>query len=60
MWPGTLRKTEVAELQRLDFGAMDFSEFYASIVPKLPDAAAITSGATAGAASCYYGQGRCR
>jgi conjugal transfer mating pair stabilization protein TraN len=50
----------VAELQRLDFGAMDFSEFYASIIPKLPDTNAIATGAAAGAASCYYGRGRCK
>lgn len=50
----------VAELQHLDFGAMDFSEFYASIVPRLPDSAAIGTNATRQAPSCYYGQGTCR
>ena len=50
----------VTELQRLDFGAMDFSEFYASIVPKLPDASAIGRNAAGRAPNCYYGQGACQ
>lgn len=50
----------VAELQRLDFGAMDFSEFYASIVPTLPNAVSISTGAASRAPNCYYGQGSCR
>ena len=35
----------IAQLQALDFARMDLTEFYASIVPKLPDAAAIQGGA---------------
>ena len=49
----------LAQLQELDFAAMDLSEFYASIVPTLPNATAIQSGNTARAANCYYGQGQC-
>jgi conjugal transfer mating pair stabilization protein TraN len=50
----------VAELQRLNFAAMDFTEFYASIAPKLPNTDLIRSGAAARADYCYYGHGRCR
>jgi len=49
----------VAQLQSLDFARMDLSEFYASIVPTLPNAAAVQSGNVGRAAGCYYGEGRC-
>jgi conjugal transfer mating pair stabilization protein TraN len=49
----------VAQLQSLDFARMDLSEFYASIVPTLPNAAAVQAGNTGKAGDCYYGEGRC-
>ena len=50
----------IAQLQALDFARMDLTEFYASIVPKLPDAAAIQGGAANRASNCYFGEGRCQ
>lgn len=50
----------VAQLQRLDFAAMDLSEFYASIVPTLPDVAALQGRSSTRLPDCYYGQGRCQ
>lgn len=49
----------IAQLQSLDFARMDFSEFYASISPKLldPNAAGVSNAARL--SNCYYGQGRC-
>jgi conjugal transfer mating pair stabilization protein TraN len=38
---------------------MDLSEFYASIVPTLPNVTAIQSGNAARASNCYYGEGKC-
>ena len=49
----------VAELQRLDFSAMDFSAFYASLVPTLPDVPALQGGNSNRLPACYYGQGKC-
>ena len=49
----------VYELQKLDFAAMDLSEFYASIVVTPPDVTGMQSGAVAKMPSCYYGQGKC-
>ena len=49
----------VAQLQALDFAAMDLSEFYASLVTTLPDATALQSRVGSRAPSCYYGQGSC-
>ncbi|THF64933.1 conjugal transfer protein TraN [Pseudothauera nasutitermitis] len=49
----------IAQLQALDFAAMDLSELYASIVPTLPDVGALQSDNAARAGQCYYGQGRC-
>jgi conjugal transfer mating pair stabilization protein TraN len=49
----------VPELQRLDFSAMDLSEFYASLVPTLPNPAALQTNNAARAPACYYGQGKC-
>ena len=50
----------IAQLQSLDFAAMDLSEFYASIVPNLPNLGAIQGQNTAQIPRCYYGQGRCQ
>lgn len=50
----------VAELQRLDFAAMDLREFYASLVPTLPAAGPLQQGAAARLPTCYLGQGRCQ
>lgn len=50
----------IAQLQSLDFARMDLTEFYASIVPNLPDASAIQNGNAARASNCYYGDGRCQ
>ncbi|KQP23395.1 type-F conjugative transfer system mating-pair stabilization protein TraN [Pseudorhodoferax sp. Leaf267] len=49
----------VAQLQRLDFARMDLSEFYASIVPTLPNAGTIQGRQVQRAAGCYYGEGQC-
>lgn len=49
----------VAELQSLNFAAMDFSEFYASIVPVLPDVAGMRGSNASRVPACYHGQGRC-
>lgn len=50
----------IAQLQSLDFAAMDLSEFYASIVPNLPNVNAIQSNNAGRISNCYYGQGRCQ
>jgi conjugal transfer mating pair stabilization protein TraN len=50
----------IAELQSLDFAAMDLSEFYASLVPMLPDVRALQSQSGTRIPACYYGQGRCQ
>jgi conjugal transfer mating pair stabilization protein TraN len=49
----------VAELQRLDFAAMDLSEFYASLVPTLPNVNTLQTNNANRAPACYYGQGKC-
>jgi len=49
----------IAQLQSLDFGAMDLSEFYASIVPTLPNVGAIQTNNSGRAPACYFGQGKC-
>lgn len=49
----------IAQLQSLDFAAMDLGEFYASIVPTLPNVNAIQRNNAGRIPSCYYGQGRC-
>lgn len=49
----------VAELQSLDFAAMDLSEFYASLSARMPDLSTLRSQGAAKAATCYYGQGKC-
>jgi len=50
----------VTQLQSLNFAAMDLSEFYASIVPTLPNVGSLQSGSSARVPNCYYGQGRCQ
>ncbi|UEC01783.1 type-F conjugative transfer system mating-pair stabilization protein TraN [Burkholderia vietnamiensis] len=50
----------IAQLQTLNFAQMDLTEFYASIVPNLPNVGAIQGGNTVRASDCYYGQGRCQ
>jgi conjugal transfer mating pair stabilization protein TraN len=49
----------VAQLQSLDFARMDLTEFYASIVPTLPNAAAIQADNVQRATTCYFGEGQC-
>lgn len=50
----------IGQLQALNFSAMDLTEFYASIVPTLPNVSALQSGNAARSTNCYYGQGRCQ
>jgi len=50
----------IAQLQSLDFSAMDLSEFYASIVPTLPNVNSLQSSNAARLTTCYYGQGKCQ
>ena len=50
----------IAQLQSLDFAAMDLTEFYASIVPTLPNTSAIQGSNAARLTTCYYGQGKCQ
>ncbi|MDZ7855326.1 type-F conjugative transfer system mating-pair stabilization protein TraN [Sphaerotilus sp.] len=50
----------IAQLQSLNFAAMDLTEFYASIVPTLPNLGAIQTGNSGKVPNCYYGQGRCQ
>ena len=50
----------ITQLQSLDFASMDLSEFYASIVPKLPNTNAVQGSNTSRAINCYYGQGKCQ
>lgn len=49
----------VTQLQALDFSKMNLTEFYASIVPTLPNVGNIQSAAAARAAKCYAGNGKC-
>lgn len=50
----------VAQLQTLDFARMDLSEFYASLVPVLPDVGALQTNSAGRVPTCYYGQGKCQ
>jgi conjugal transfer mating pair stabilization protein TraN len=50
----------IAQLQGLDFAAMDLSEFYASIVPTLPSVGTIQGSNASRLTTCYYGQGKCQ
>jgi len=49
----------IAELQSLNFAAMDFTEFYASIVPVMPNVGGMQGNNASRVPACYYGQGRC-
>ena len=50
----------IAQLQSMDFSRMNLTEFYASIVPKLPNVNTLQSGNASQASNCYYGQGKCQ
>jgi conjugal transfer mating pair stabilization protein TraN len=50
----------IAQLQSLDFARMDLSEFYASLVAKSPNLAAIQNNNGARVPNCYFGQGKCQ
>jgi len=50
----------IAQLQSLDFAAMDLTEFYASIVPTLPNVGTIQGSNASRLTTCYYGQGKCQ
>ena len=50
----------IAQLQSLDFSAMDLTEFYASIVPTLPNLGTIQGSNSSRLTNCYYGQGKCQ
>jgi conjugal transfer mating pair stabilization protein TraN len=50
----------VAQLQRLDFAAMDLSEFYASLLPTLPNVQALQAQGSDRIPACYFGQGKCQ
>lgn len=50
----------VAQLQSLDFARMDLSEFYASLVPTLPNVGTLQNNSAGRVPTCYYGQGRCQ
>jgi conjugal transfer mating pair stabilization protein TraN len=50
----------VAQLQSLNFAAMDFTEFYASLVPTSPNLTSLQSNNASRIPACYYGQGRCQ
>lgn len=50
----------VAQLQAMNFAAMDLSEFYASIQPTLPNVEAIRDANAGQITDCYYGQGKCQ
>lgn len=49
----------VTQLQALDFSKMDLSEFYASLVPSMPNLGGLQGQNASRVPSCYYGQGKC-
>lgn len=49
----------VTQLQGLNFAAMDLSEFYASLVPTMPNVGGLQGQSASRVPSCYYGQGKC-
>lgn len=49
----------VAQLQTLNFAAMDLTEFYASLVPMTPDVAKLQTDNASRIPTCYFGQGKC-
>lgn len=50
----------IAQLQAMDFSKMDLTEFYASIVPTLPNVSGLQGNNVNRASNCYYGQGKCQ
>jgi conjugal transfer mating pair stabilization protein TraN len=50
----------VAQLQTLNFAAMDLTEFYTSLVPTLPNLSTLQGNGASRIPTCYYGQGRCQ
>ncbi|MBX9794852.1 MAG: type-F conjugative transfer system mating-pair stabilization protein TraN, partial [Burkholderiaceae bacterium] len=50
----------IAQLQTLNFAAMDLTEFYASLVPTLPNLTTLQGNGASRIPTCYYGQGRCQ
>jgi conjugal transfer mating pair stabilization protein TraN len=50
----------VTQLQTLNFAAMDFTEFYASLVPTSPNLTSLQGNNASRIPACYYGQGRCQ
>jgi conjugal transfer mating pair stabilization protein TraN len=49
----------VAQLPALNFAAMNFSEFYASLTPTMPDLDTLRSQSASKVSTCYYGAGKC-
>ena len=50
----------IAQLQSLNFAAMDFTEFYASLVPTSPNLTTLQANNASRVPACYFGQGRCQ
>jgi conjugal transfer mating pair stabilization protein TraN len=50
----------LSELNRLNFGTMDFAEFYDSIVPNSISFTDAQNRALTTPSNCYFGQGRCQ
>lgn len=50
----------IPQLQSLNFAAMDLSEFYADIVPTMPNASSAISSQVGRVNNCYFGQGKCQ
>lgn len=49
----------IEELQRMDFAAMDFSEFTKDLKITLPDVSATQNSVQSKSSNCYYGGGKC-
>lgn len=50
----------IEQLQTIDFGRIDFSEFYADIKPIIPDPEGQKGQAGSTMPNCYYGAGKCQ
>ena len=50
----------IPQLQSLNFAAMDLSEFYASLVPTMPNVVNLQGQSSARLPTCYFGQGKCQ
>ncbi len=50
----------IPQLQSLNFAAMDLTEFYADIVPTMPNASSVIGGQIGRVNNCYFGQGKCQ